>query len=49
MLKFIKQLFCNHVFTDAKINPFTDTSGNYSAIYICEKCGKRKFHTFYKR
>lgn len=46
-VELIKRLFCDHVYCNAVINPFIDQYGNHSAIYICEKCGKREFHTFY--
>lgn len=47
-LKFVKQLFCEHIFGNAEMNPYVDQYGNHSAVYTCLKCGKREVHTFYK-
>lgn len=48
VIMMIRQAFCDHNFGNGIINPFVDQYGNHSAIYICEKCGKKEFHTFHK-
>lgn len=46
--KFLKCAFSGHLYGNGNMNPFCDKYGNHSAIYTCEKCGHKKFHTFYK-
>lgn len=49
IIRYIKQLFCDHIYGDGVINPFVDECGNHSANYYCEKCGHRYFKTFRRK
>lgn len=42
MIKFIRQLLCNHdYYINGKVVPFRDEHSNGYVIYTCSKCGKK--------
>lgn len=41
MMKWIKQLFCNHRFK-RELYEYCGSNGKMKHIFVCEKCGKRK-------
>lgn len=42
MIKYIKQLICNHdYYIEGKVTSFKDEHNNSAVIYTCAKCGKK--------
>lgn len=49
IFRIIRTWFCDHEYGNGRPCPFIDEYGNHSAVYVCEKCGKQKLVTFYKK